>query len=388
MQRTPQETLFNTKFWNRYLLARFFVVFHGFDKWISKGNWVTNADECSWFGIQCERTLTSITGIQLGQNNLLGTWDEEMNSLFMFLLPHLTEFELQGNRRFQSSTMIPMLPSLEKLNISNCGFKTNIQSIFGSMPNLRHLDISNNDIRGSIPTASSRSLSSQLPNLQILNLRDNPRLEGDLHALLSSTSNGVGGWSQLESLDVSKTKIGGTLPINIGDTLTNLTTLVCSESRLQGKIPTEIGKLTMLGSLQLSMNYALTGTLPSTLHLMAALTLLDLSWNKFTGTIPWEYLSALSNLTSLQLNGNEFTGSVSTDIGKMTKLEYIELGENSGLMGTLPETYLLQIPKLQLLDISRTNMTGEISDKLLNHVGRIQYPCSMTCSSCDEPCTI
>ena len=78
----------------------------------------------------------------------------------------------------------------------------------------------------------------------------------------------------------------------------------------------------------------MTGEIPTELGSLTSLTKLALGDNELTGPIPTE-LGNLSNLTILQLQSNQLTGEIPAELGRLDKLEELHLSENL-LTGCIP----------------------------------------------------
>ncbi|TYJ26157.1 hypothetical protein E1A91_A07G099200v1 [Gossypium mustelinum] len=79
------------------------------------------------------------------------------------------------------------------------------------------------------------------------------------------------------------------------------------------------------------------------------LSSVSLNENRFTGPLP--DLSRLSSLRELSLRGKLFEGPLHLSIGKMSKLELLDVTNNS-LHGVISEAHLSNLTKLQFLSIS------------------------------------
>lgn len=121
----------------------------------------------------------------------------------------------------------------------------------------------------------------------------------------------------LKFLDVSKNQISGSIPRGLGD-LQSLIVLDLSGNKLQGQIPVELGQLKYLKYLSLAGNN-LTGGIPSSFKHVRSLEVLELSSNSLSGEIP-QGLVELRNLTVLLLNNNELSGPILSDLTQVKSL--------------------------------------------------------------------
>lgn len=137
--------------------------------------------------------------------------------------------------------------AIVKLDLQGMGLQGSIPSQLATtlLPNLYFLNIGNNPgITGQLPNLG--------PNLKFLRVH-NAALNGDLSL--------IGGMTGLLMLDLSNNQITGSIPASVSQ-LSNLKVLDLSFNRLSGSIPNEISFIYPLLSLCLASN-PLTGTLPT-----------------------------------------------------------------------------------------------------------------------------
>ncbi|KAI4299066.1 hypothetical protein L6164_032559 [Bauhinia variegata] len=104
-------------------------------------------------------------------------------------------------------------------------------------------------------------------------------------------------------------------------------------------------------------NAQLSGQLVSNLGQLTKLEYLELYSNNITGKIPQE-LGNLKNLVSLDLYTNSLTGQIPATLGNLKKLRFLRLNNNT-LSGTIPMR-LTTVDSLQILDLSTNKLTGVI----------------------------
>jgi hypothetical protein len=140
----------------------------------------------------------------------------------------------------------------------------------------------------------------------------------------------------LEDVDFSENSLNGSLPLWVGD-MTKLTTFHISHNRLTGTIPegifTEANHAT-LNDIQLSNNF-LSGTVPTTIGLLRSLSTLKLDHNMIEGPLPEEKKN-MENVQKLFLGYNKFHGGF-PNFTAMPHLQQLWLNDNSpGFSGALP----------------------------------------------------
>ncbi|XP_019164383.1 PREDICTED: receptor-like protein 12 [Ipomoea nil] len=284
--------------------------------------------------------LTGLTHLNLSTTFLSGTIPSEISQL-----SKLVSLDLSYNFEGNNSSDLLFLHNLTKLEVFSmvgtglsCTIPRNI-----SAP-LRYLDLSLNNIFGSIPESIF-----QLPKLELLILFRNWELVGSLPKL---------GWNcnqTLQVLDLSFTNISGELPNSISN-LRSLKYFILRESSFSDFIPETIGNLTNLNVMDFEGN-EFSGSVPLKISNLNQLTRLDLSNNHFEGEIQ-DIFSNFQQLTNLHLTGNNFYGRFPSSIVNLTQLEFLDLSENSQI-GPLPSV-ATGLQKLQYLYLYENTLNGTI----------------------------
>lgn len=196
--------------------------------------------------------------------------------------------------------------------------------------------------------------------------------------------------TSLQTLALHSNSLSGTIPSTIGN-LTKLTILDLGENTFEGSIPASIGNLKKLIYLDLSRNQykdgpfddltlvsSLNGTLPSELGNLINLEYLDLREDNFTGPFPsltnvekliyldlaanhfngsFDFLGNFVDLLTLNIGGNQFdAGEFPVIIGNYTKLKFMSM-RSSGLTGAVPNEFT-KLSKLQYLDLADNSLTS------------------------------
>jgi Leucine-rich repeat (LRR) protein len=125
---------------------------------------------------------------------------------------------------------------INQLNLTNSGVKGTLHNFpFSTLPNLEFLDLSANQLFGSIP-----SQMGNLTNLTLLYLYDN-QLSGSIPIEL-------GNLDQLSNFALSHNNLSGLIHTSLGN-LTKLIWLYLNDNGLFGSIPKELGNLKQLRDL-------------------------------------------------------------------------------------------------------------------------------------------
>ncbi|XP_006599962.1 receptor-like protein EIX2 [Glycine max] len=98
---------------------------------------------------------------------------------------------------------------------------------------------------------------------------------------------------------------------------------------------------------------------------------LDLSYNSFQGSHIPELMGSFTNLRYLNLSDSLFGGSIPSDLGKLTHLLSLDLGNNYLLQGQIPYQ-LGNLTHLQYLDLSGNYLDGELPYQLGN-LSQLRY---------------
>jgi hypothetical protein len=240
--------------------------------WTDGTGWNDNpGTEPTWYGVTCDQANTKVLGIDLKNNNLVGTIPAELGDL-----SNLTSLDLSSNR------LAGIIPSQ-----------------LGNLADLKVLDLHSNQLTGISPGLEN------LANLTHLYL-DRNRITGSIPA-------GFGELTGLEVLSLGANRFSGGIPPGLGS-LPGLVKLYVYGSRLSGGIPLQIGDLANLQYIELHGN-RLTGAIP--LNMINPGNLADddsdLRWNAlYTGD------ESLRDFLNLKQDGGDWESTQTTAPGDVT----------------------------------------------------------------------
>ncbi|GAY64674.1 hypothetical protein CUMW_235260 [Citrus unshiu] len=267
----------------------------------------------------------------------------------IFNVSTLNSLYLQSNSlsgRLPSSADV-QLQNLEELLLWGNNFRGTIPSFIFNASKLSRLELQMNSFYGFIPNTFGN-----LRNLNRLGLNDNyltsstPKLN-----FLSSLSN----CKYLKYFSFSNNSLDGILPRAIGNLSQSMEIFWMHSCNISGGIPEEISNLTNLIAIYLGGN-KLNGSIPIALGKLQKLQLLNLEDNQLEGSIP-DDLCRLAALFQLDLGGNKLSGFVPASFGNLTNLRSLHLGSNQ--ITSIPSTLL------NLKDILYLNL--ESLPKLVTH---------------------
>jgi len=359
------------------LLQRFAVVLLSFSTKMQSTKLVTERDdllskpwlskdehECNWHGIKCRNNNffeNTISFIEIPDARLRGSIPNSITQL----IPYIATLDVSNN------DLTGTLPGslyhskrLLDLNLSMNKFSGKIDHVEWRASNLRKLKLADNKFSGTIPESFGsmeyleelnlfmNSFSGSIPP----GLFELPALkllflaDNDLTGTLSNF-----GSTDLDTLDVSRNDLSGTFPESLSE-LTNLHSLNVADNRFSGTIPALLGSLENLNMLELSYN-KFTGTIPTELVLLRKLETLRLQFNGISGTLKTEF-GRMNKLLDLNFKSNSITGSVPSEMANMRSLQILSLIANY-LTGNVPREFA-SMSNLQVLELDNNYLEGTV----------------------------
>lgn len=357
----------------------------------------------------------------MGSKGLSGTLPSDLNQL-----SQLVTLSFQDNSLFGALPSLANLQFLQEIYLDGNNFTSIDKDFFTNLTSLQTVSLGDNihlapwsipdglieskslaifyasnvKIQGSIP-----GLFGSMPSLKELRLSYN-NLTGSLPSSLSGTS--------IQKLWINNQATGVSGTIDILATMTDLTQVWLQQNAFTGPIP-DLSNCTQLFDLQLRDNQ-FSGIVPSSLMNLPQLVNVSLRNNKLQGPLPqfakgvnaeldnnkfcrtdagpcdsqvtallevagalgypttladswpgnnacdgWLSISCDSqkkNVTIVNFAKKGFTGTISPAFANLTSLQTLILSDNK-LTGSIPKG-LTGLTQLQVLDVSNNNLTGEI----------------------------
>jgi Leucine-rich repeat (LRR) protein len=276
--------------------------------------------------------LEKLESLDLSYN----TQFSSIKSNFDDIIPSLLNLKLASCNITEFPNFLQSSTNLQILDLSNNRIYSRIlEWMFEIGENLIILDLSQNFL----------SSIEQLPwkNLRYLDLHAN-LLQG------SSIPSMICNVSSLEVLDISHNNLGGTVPQCLGNFSKSILVMDLRINNFHGAIPDTFVKDNPLTTLVFNGNQ-LEGLLPKSLVNCTNLEVLDLGNNKINDFFPF-WLAALPNLKVLILKSNRFHGPIGNHktSGKFfTKLRILDLSHNE-FIGLLPRNYLQNLNAMMTND--------------------------------------
>jgi len=234
----------------RDVLEKFYEQCGGY-YWVSSTYWTTSESICKWDGIKCVDGQESVESISLGSNKVTGIPPDDLFrlpnlkklSLYDNPLRGFDFSQLQYARNLEELLLdgtgiasirgIGSASSLQKLNLRFNRLSAFPEEIL-NLQSLRYLNLANNKIAGVVPTAIER-----MPRLETLLLGGN-RLTGELSNARAPPS--------LKILDLSRNELEGTIPVTFLDKIPSSTRVEVdiSQNMLSGSVPAHLNRFDRL----------------------------------------------------------------------------------------------------------------------------------------------
>ncbi|XP_050260027.1 receptor-like protein EIX2 [Quercus robur] len=367
-------------------------------------SWTAVEDCCNWRGVGCDNTTGHVTMLDLHSRDPSSKLLGEVSPSLLDL-PYLRSLNLSLNH-FQQ-TLIPeficSLKYIEHLNLSNANFRGTIPSSLGNLSHLKSLDLSGNGLfylkaenlswvyglsslevlaLGGVEISNAEDwldAVNMLPSLVELRLSF-VNFTSFLKICIIST---IPDWlfdigHSLVYLNLSRCQLYGVIPDAFGN-LTSLISLDLSDNNLEGPIPLTLGlfqeqgernRSSSLRKLYLSSN-GLNGSLARSLAQFSQLAVLDVAMNYMKGSIKDAHLQKFNSLRVLDLSSNRLALKVSSKWTPPFQLEAI--GLRSCLLGPKFPQWLRSQKNFSAIDISNAGIVDVVPDWFWNLSSRIMY---------------
>ncbi|WVZ15579.1 hypothetical protein V8G54_013145 [Vigna mungo] len=271
--------------------------------------------------------------------------------------------------------------NLKILDLSRNNLQGTISDALGNMTSLVAFDLSSNKLEGPIPTSFGYLCNLRVISLSYLKL--NQHIKEILDILSPCIFHG------LTTLQFESSQLSGNLPVSLGK-LSSLRTLSLSKNQLSGNLPVSIGKLSSVSTLSLYKNQ-LSGNPFESLRSLSKLSYLDIGYNRFEGVVMENHLINLVSLSILHASENNLTLKVGPNwhptfqltsldmsswklgpnfpswIQSQNKLDYLAM-PNTGILDSIPYWFWKTFSQTSFLDLSHNHIHGELGTTLKNPI--------------------
>ncbi|XP_027929310.1 receptor-like protein 56 isoform X2 [Vigna unguiculata] len=242
-------------------------------------------------------TLSNLTNLYLGDNNIHNFVTHQENETSKWPT-NLQQLHLQYN-------------SLSNISLSS----------FSDLPRLQYLDLSNNQLEGSLDINENETFKWPT-TLQLLDLSSN-RLNNIFVSTLTDLPH-------LQYLDLSDNQLEGALNISGLSTLSNLTNLYLEDNNIHNFVThQDFHDLRKLERLVLDGNNNMRNEFFKSIGNLTSLKTLSLSHCHINDTLPAADWFKMKKLEELYLIDNGFEGSLPNSFVNMTSLRILELSQNN-----------------------------------------------------------
>ncbi|GJT74573.1 leucine-rich repeat protein [Tanacetum coccineum] len=294
----------------------------------------------------------SLTFFASGGCNLYGSIPHSIFNISLLVSFALPENHLSGSL---PSEIGNQLPNLELLQLRDNNLTGVLPPSISNCSKLGYLEMSYNNFSGKLTIDFSKLRDIYSVRLNYNNFHG--RGEADDMRFVDSLRNCTG----LLRLELYSCNLIGVLPISIGNLSDQLSFLTLGDNQLFGSLPSSIGSLVGLTFLDFQSN-RFKGKVPSSIGKLQKLQVLGLKINQFSGPIP-HAIGNLSLLTQLHLDNNKLEGHIPSSLGNCKELNGLILGYNR-LTGQIPKQ-ILQLPSLtNFLILSQNRLTGSIPSEI------------------------
>ncbi|KAF7806525.1 putative LRR receptor-like serine/threonine-protein kinase [Senna tora] len=320
---------------------------------------------CSWQGVFCDANKEHVLELMASGMGLSGLIpDNTIGKLIK-----LQSLDLSNNKITGLPSDFWSLSSLKILNLSSNQISGSLNSNFGNFGLLETFDLSRNNFSGTIPEDVSSLLS-----LRFLKL--------DQNTFEQNIPSGILNCQSLVSLDLSSNHLNGTLPDGFGASFPNLKSLNLAGNNIRGRDSdfSELKSITIINISGNSFQGSVLGMfkeqlevidlsrnqfqghisqvkINSTAYNWSRLVYLDLSENRLSGEI-FQNLNEAKNLKHLNLAHNRFSRQKFPQIERLSGLKYLNLSQTN-LVGHIPAG-ISQLSNLKALDVSANHLTGKV----------------------------
>ncbi|KAL4397754.1 hypothetical protein HN51_002283 [Arachis hypogaea] len=305
-----------------------------------------SASVCSWQGVFCDNNKEHVVELNFSGLGLSGTIPDNT----IGKLSKLQTLDLSCNKITTLPSDFWSLSSIKSLNLSTNQISGSLTNNIGNFGMLETIDLSSNNFTEEIPEAIGSLMS-----LRILKL--------DHNKFSRSIPSGILKCQSLVSIDLSSNQLNGTLPNGFGAAFPKLKNLNLAANDIDGRI-LDISGFNSILSLNISGN-SFQGSIMGVFQ--EKLEVLDLSRNQFQGHISQVQYYNWSHLVYLDLSGNQLSGEIFQNLLSLSEsllnLKHLNLAHNRFSKQKFP-TKIEKLQGLEYLNLSKTNLVGLIPDEI------------------------
>ncbi|KAH9743131.1 protein kinase domain-containing protein [Citrus sinensis] len=341
--------------------------------------WNSSTDHCTWHGVTCDHFTGRVTALRI-----TGKATPAFDGGVPYELLLRRSLEVLWAPRANLGGRLPdnwsESCSLKVLNLGQNSLKGAVPKSLGMCRNLTYLDLSLNNLEGYLPmqlpvpcmvyfNVSQNNITGVLPRFENVSC-DNHFGFQDLQYANVPVMGSISDENFVIIHDFSGNKFLGSLPLfAIGDGFLAAKykphyRLLLNNNMFNGSVPGErISKCNDLQSFSVNLSANLLSGMSYEAFLLDCVQLVEFEAanNQISGSIA-AGVGKLMKLQRLDLRGNRVSGSLPDELGKLKFLKWILLGGNN-LTGEIPSQFGHLI-SLVVLDLSHNALTGSIPASL------------------------
>uniref|UniRef100_A0A7N2MI88 Leucine-rich repeat-containing N-terminal plant-type domain-containing protein n=1 Tax=Quercus lobata TaxID=97700 RepID=A0A7N2MI88_QUELO len=303
-------------------------------------------------------SIGNLKHLNLSWANLNGPIPHQLGNLSLLQNLHLNNNDL---KIVENLEWLSRLSSIKELDLSsiNLNMAKDWLRVVSRLPKLSNLNLASCDLPPVTDLSSLPHINFSM-SLTILDLSTNHVTQSIFPWLFNFSTN-------LVQIDLSDNQLGGSIPDAFGN-MNSLQTLILDDNQLEGGIPKFVGNMCALATLSMENN-KLSGKLAELIHYLSGCSVegirnpsviqsLRLGSNLLEGEISEQNFSALPELNELSLSHNSLTLKFSNDWVPPFQLVTIDL--SSCNLGPDFPKWLSTQWFLRNLDISRNGISDSI----------------------------
>ncbi|VAH23708.1 unnamed protein product [Triticum turgidum subsp. durum] len=324
-------------------------------------------DCCHWEGVSCSNMTGHVIELDLHARYIRSSLEGEISSSLK-TLQHLQHLDLGGNYHLTGPQgglpdFVGSLSDLRYLNLSGLNFSGMVPHQLGNLSRLRYLDLRSYGLHSEDLTWLSqlsllKHLDMSFANLSaVIGWADTVNMLSSLEVLRLSTCSLIttnhymprSNLTRLKILDLFRNSIEMQFDaISWVWDASSLKYLNLESNHIYGVFPAQLGNLTSLEVLQLRENH-IKGMIPDTLTSLCSLRIFELAYNDVQGDVT-EFIESF----------NRLTGPLTTVIGTLSNLIYLNIGYNQ-MDGLITQEHFSKLTELQELHLSGNSFTMKLN---------------------------